>query len=68
MVPFPKVTIEDFLKQAATDIVQILSQPPSSGVPTLEAGSSTRNELLKLADILQRAEKIPILQELQAAG
>ena len=59
VVPFPKVSTDDFLRQAATDIITILTEPPSSTTPTLEAGDSTRNALLKIAKTLKRAEKLP---------
>ena len=58
-VPFPKVTLTDHLKQAATDIVTLLTQPPSTTVPTLQAGDPTRNALLELATQLKRVDKIP---------
>ena len=65
VVPFPRVTTEDFLKQAATDIIRILSQPAPTSIPTLEAGSNTRNALLKLATILKRTDTIPVLDKIQ---
>ena len=65
VVPFPQITTEDFLKQAATDIIHLLSQPPKSTIPTLEAGSTTQNALLKLAEILKRADKLPALPAIQ---
>ena len=58
-VPFPKVTLVDFLKQAATDIVTILTHPPSTTTPSLEAGDPIRNALLTLATQLKRIETIP---------
>lgn len=68
VIPFPKVTIEDFLKQTAMDIIHILSQPVNASIPTLETGSNTRNDLLKLATILDRTDIIPVLQELEAVA
>ena len=59
VVPFPKVSTDDFLRQAATDIITILTEPPSSTTPTLEAGDGTRNALLKIAETLKRADKLP---------
>ena len=61
VVPFPKVTTDDFLRQAATDIVTILSQPVSASIPTLEAGDATRNAILKLATILKTKDIMPLL-------
>ena len=57
-LPLPSVTIDDFLRQAATDIVSILTHPPPSTVPSLEAGDSTKNALLKLALLLNPSEDI----------
>ena len=51
-VSFPQVETDDFLHQAATDIVSILQQPPSSTVPSLQAGDTVQNALLQLATIL----------------
>ena len=46
---FPQVNLTDFLKQAASDIVNILSKPPSYNVPSLKAGDPVRNALFTLA-------------------
>ena len=54
-INFPEVTAEDFLKQAASDIITILTTPQSSPIPSLEAGNKTKNALLQLAQILNRA-------------
>ena len=66
-IPFPRVDLEDFLRQAATDIIHILTQPPKFNGPVLKAGDTTRNALLEIATLLKRTEKIPILPELQEA-
>ena len=58
-VPFPEVTIKDHLQQAASDIISILTQPPSTTVPSLQAGDPTRNALLQIAEQLHRVETIP---------
>ena len=63
-IPFPRVTLNDHLKQAASDIISILSKPPSSTVPSLMAGESTKNALLEIAKLLHRAEPIPDYSEL----
>ena len=63
IIPFPKVGLEEFLRQAATDIVTILSNPPSTTVPGLEQGSTTNNALLKLAKILNRVEHLPEVEK-----
>ena len=59
VLPFLQVTITDHLKQAATDIVTILTSPPSTTVPSLKAGDPTQNALLELATQLQQIEPIP---------
>ena len=58
-VPFPEVRLQDFLRQAASDIITLLTHPPSTTTPTLQAGDPVRNALLTLADQLQRVEHIP---------
>ena len=58
-VPFPKVNLEDFLRQAASDIVSLLQNPPSTTTPSLQAGDSIQNALLQLATILHRTDDLP---------
>ena len=58
-IPFLRVTLNDHLKQAASDIISILSKPPPSTVPSLVAGESTNNAILEIAKLLNRAESIP---------
>ena len=58
-VPFPQVKLVAFLKQAATDIITILTSPPSTTTPSLEAGDPVRNVLLTLATQLHRIDTIP---------
>ena len=58
-IPFPKVTLEDHLKQATSNIIDILTNPPSTTVPSLQAGDTTKNALLQIAQLLNRAEDIP---------
>jgi hypothetical protein len=42
-VAFPRVSTDDYLKQAALDIITILNDPPKhSPVPTIEAGDTTK--------------------------
>ena len=33
-IPFPEVKLQDFIKQAATDLVTLLKHPPSTTVPS----------------------------------
>jgi hypothetical protein len=57
-IQFPAVKIDDFLRQAATDLISILTNPPPSTVPSLEAGDTTKNALLKLALLLNPSDDI----------
>ena len=57
-VPFPAVTTEDLLRQAAQDIVAILHNTPKN-LPALQAGDETKNALLKIAHLLNRATRPP---------
>lgn len=52
---------DDFLRQSTTDIIQILTSPPSTTTISLQAGDDTRNGILQLAKLLNRTEKIPNL-------
>ena len=52
-VLFPQIKLKDFLKQAATDIIIILTQPPSATTPSLQAGDPVRNALLTSATQLK---------------
>ena len=59
VIPFPKVTLEDHLHQATEDIIKLLTYPPSTTTPSLEAGNSTQNALLKISQTLNRADDLP---------
>ena len=52
-IQFPSTTTEDYLKQASNDILSILKNPPSS-LPFLEAGSTTKNAIEKIAKLLNQ--------------
>ena len=54
--------MEDFLEQAATDIVTILTEPLSTTTPSLQAGDHMRNALLTLATQLQQIDTIPAIK------
>ena len=58
-IPFPRVTLNDHLKQAATNIISILSNPPSTTVPSLLAGEDTNQALYEIAKLLGRVDNIP---------
>lgn len=45
-ITFPEVNLDDFLQQAATDIVTLLSTSPSTTIVSFAAGDSTQNTLL----------------------
>ena len=60
-VPFPAVKTDDLLKQAALDIISILTNPPSSTTVTLKDGDEVKNALLKIAQSLHRIEQPPSL-------
>ena len=55
------MTADDFLRQSATDVIKLLTTPPSTTTLSLQAGDETRNGLLQLAELLNRSEKIPNL-------
>ena len=57
-IPFPQISTEDYLLQAATDILTVLKNPPPS-LPSLTFGDATRNAIDHLARLLQRAVKRP---------
>ena len=52
-VPFPQVSNETFLRQAASDIIAIL-QAPTPTIPSLTYGDTTMNAFIEIATILQR--------------
>ena len=57
-VKFPEVSITDFLRQAAIDIVALLKNPPSSTVPSLMAGDNINNAIYILASLLNNTHNI----------
>ena len=57
-IPFPEVKINDSLRQAATDIISILTHPPPTTVPSLQAGDYTKKAILELGSILNRSREI----------
>jgi hypothetical protein len=50
-VPFPKTSTEDYLRQAASDILAILQNPPTQ-LPFLAYDNSTTNALVHIATLL----------------
>ena len=67
-IPFPKVSLEDHLRQASSDIVSILLKPPSQVTPDLESGDAVKNALLTLANIFKTAEEIPSLPSIKTSS
>lgn len=53
-IPFPHITTDDFIRQAASDIITLLTHPPPLSHPSLSVGDTTKNGLLQLATILNR--------------
>ena len=53
------MSTDDFLRQATTDIIKLLTVPLKDIGPVLEAGDKTRNGILKVARLLNRSESIP---------
>ena len=58
-VPFPRVLLNDHLKQAATDIISILLNPLKIIVPSLIAEEDTTIALYEIAKLLKRVDPIP---------
>ena len=52
--PFPRVSTYHYLRQAATDLVDIL-RAPKNNIPSLTYVSPTTNEYIHIAQILKRA-------------
>jgi hypothetical protein len=57
-IPFPSISTEDYLKQAASDILAILQKPPSS-LPYLAYGDMTNNAIVQIATLLGWAVATP---------
>jgi hypothetical protein len=58
VIPILQTKIDDYLRQAAGDIVSILQKPPSTTYPSLQAGDPVRNALHELAIQLNRAQPL----------
>jgi hypothetical protein len=63
-IPFPKTSTEDYLKQAASDILAILQKPPTT-LPYLACGDATSNAIVAIATLSGRADVPPQLQRAQ---
>ena len=64
-IPFPEVKLGDFLRQADSDIISILTLPPSTTTPSLQSGDPIRNALTTLATQLKIIESISLIRHLQ---
>jgi hypothetical protein len=60
-IPFPAVKMDDFLRQATSDILAILQQP--STVPSLQCGDDTQAAVTQIAQLLNRSVPQPTLIE-----
>ena len=58
-IPFSKVKLKDFLTQAASDIVTLLTNPPNTSFPSLDARDPLHNALLKISTALHQVANIP---------
>jgi hypothetical protein len=50
-IPFPDISSKDYLKQAVSDILTILQNPPSN-LPYLAYGDATNNVIVHIATLL----------------
>ena len=66
-IPFPQVRLKDFLSQAASEIVSLLTQPSSTVAPSLQEGDPFRNTLLTLVHLLKLTNAIPNPSSSQSA-
>jgi hypothetical protein len=63
-IPFPKTSTEDYLKQAASDILAVLQKPPTT-LPYLAHGDATNNAVVAIITLLGRADVPPELPRAQ---
>ena len=57
-IPIPKTTTEDYLRQSVGDIISIINEPTTT-IPSLTFGNSTKNAIQQVAQILHRALPLP---------
>ena len=48
------MTVEDFIRQATSGIITLLTHPPKSTSPFLQLANATKNGLLKVTNLLNR--------------
>ena len=56
-IPFPAISTDDNLCQAATDIIHLLKHTPTT-LPYLQYGDKTKNALTLLATLLGQASPL----------
>ena len=66
VINFPKVSLTDHRQQARSDIISVLTNSPSQISLDLELGYRVQNAILKLAIILNTADIIPVIKQLEA--
>jgi len=54
-VPVPQMKLDDYLHQAALDIMTLLSNPPKDSFPTLHLGDNTKEAIRQISILLNRA-------------
>lgn len=52
VIPIPQTSVADHLRQAVSDIVELLNNPPSTTYPALTASDPVRNALRELYTLL----------------
>ena len=57
-IPFPTATADQYLRQAATDMLAIL-QTPEKKIPNLTYGSAITNAYTQVTQIIKRATAQP---------
>ena len=58
ILPYPSVKLDDFLRQATSDIISILQKPPTT--PVLECGDERTNAIVKLATLINKSVSLPV--------
>ena len=53
---YPSIAVDDYLKQTAGDLVELLKNPPDTTTMSLETGNTVRNALIKVATALSPQE------------
>ena len=58
-IPVPITSIDEYLKQAVDDILQILKKPQKSKLPFLQYGNDTNTAITQIAELIQNATNHP---------